>query len=97
MAKHLRTHNNSKSINANMTCLQGYVTVSYDRLVSLFGEPILGGSEDKVQAEWLIESNGVVATIYDWKRYGQSPQNNTDWHVGGHSKESVKLVEKFLK
>lgn len=38
----------------------------------------------KVQYEWTFRSeDGRVATVYDWKEYGN--QFPTEWHVGGHS------------
>ena len=77
------------------TQLQGYVDASYDKLVELFGEPTEGG--DKTQAEWaLLFSGEVVATIYDWKKYGQPVETITKWNVGGNSLLAVQLVQQAL-
>jgi hypothetical protein len=98
-----KTHND-KHINCNMTCLQGYIVASYDRLVELFGEPTEGDGY-KVDAEWLVEfEDGTVATIYNWKNginycgfdEGYPVEVITDWHVGGHAFQAVRLVDDAL-
>lgn len=78
----------------NGTCLQGRVTTTFDRLVSLLGEGL--GTGDKTTQEWMIEfSDGTVATIYDWKQY-ETPLGFYNWHVGGHSSTAVRRVEALL-
>ena len=77
------------------THLQGYIDTSYQRLCEKLGDPIRshGG---KVQAEWVLEEDGVVATIYDWKEYGRSPEFVTDWHIGGHDPDALALVRRAV-
>lgn len=90
--------------NANGTCLQGYVDVSYARLVKVFGKPNCKGDEYKTDAEWCVKfEDGTIATIYnykDGKNYngpsGTPTKNIRDWHVGGESKRSVELVLELL-
>lgn len=80
------------------TSLVGYLPdpTTFDELVSLFGEPL--GQGDKTLAEWVVRfPNGVVATIYDWKNYGQKREDITFWHVGGHGKGEVELVTGVLE
>lgn len=97
-----KTHND-KYINCDMTCLQGYIEESYDRLVELFGEPTEGDGY-KVDAEWLVEfEDGTVATIYNWKNgrnycghEGDPVEVITAWHVGGHSRQVLLLVDDVL-
>lgn len=97
-----KTHND-KHINYNMTSLQGYLTASYERLVELFGEPTEGDGY-KVDAEWIVEmDDGTVATIYNWKNGrnyceddGLYVEEITEWHIGGHNKRAVHLVEDVL-
>lgn len=76
------------------TCLQGYVTTTFDRLVATFGEPTEfdpdGG--DKVQAEWVLQTPAGIATIYDWKNYGIDARTVTDWHIGGHDGSVVPVI-----
>lgn len=79
---------------ANGTSLQGYVRTSYDRLVSLLGEPDRGSG--KITAEWIVEfEDGTVATIYDWKEYS-TPLGSYDWHIGGHDQKAVDRVHLIL-
>lgn len=78
------------------TCLQGHIDTSYDRLVETFGEPVRFTPEQtdgKVQVEWTIKFNdGTLATIYDWKVEGQTPESVTTWNIGGHSQAAVMNV-----
>jgi len=71
------------------TSLQGTINTSYDRLVSLFGEPITRFGDDKVQVEWAVKfDDGTLATIYDSKE-DENPSRVTEWHIGGFSKAAV--------
>ena len=78
----------------NMTCLQGTVNTTYARLVEVFGVPHITGG-DKVNSEWLIKINGQVATIYDYKE-PITPTDDYDWHIGGHKKLVVELVNRLV-
>jgi hypothetical protein len=76
--------------------LQGRIAVPYSDLVSAFGSPTHHGSGDgKVQCEWSLRINGVMATIYDWKEDRQ-PQAVRDWHIGGTDKDAVEMVRGSL-
>lgn len=94
-----KTHND-KHIDCNMSCLQGYLTTSYDRLVEMFGEPTVG-DEYKVDAEWIVEfEDGTIATIYNWKNgrnylghEGDPVEVITRWNIGGYERRAVHLVE----
>ena len=90
----MNKYNIQPGADVNMTCLQGYVDVGYDRLVAVFGQPNLG-EFDKVTCEWAVTINGVVATIYNWKT-SLDPRLETDWHVGGHTDEALRLVKAAL-
>tara|TARA_R100001440_G_scaffold1340_1_gene4470 strand:- start:14572 stop:14940 length:369 start_codon:yes stop_codon:yes gene_type:complete len=64
----------------------GYVcNVTYNDLVEMFGEPILGQSMDqKVNYEWVLKQGDNVFTIYDWKRDKSYSKNIAEiWNVGG--------------
>jgi hypothetical protein len=85
---------------ASGTCLQGYISATFEELVAIFGEPGVG-DEYKTDAEWIIEfEDGTVATIYNWKdgrnycgEDGLAVEDITDWHVGGFGQRAVDRVE----
>ncbi len=80
----------------NGTCGRGEVLTTYPALVKLFGEPDHTGS-DKTQVEWDIEwSDGTISTIYDWKCYGEIPEEITEWSIGGNSPLSAEYVKELL-
>lgn len=89
----------------NGTHLQGEVSVSYARLVEVFGEPNCDGDGYKVQKEWAIKfKDGTIATIYDWKEGDNynGPGQGThytkveNWHVGGHQRTALFRVQEAL-
>lgn len=53
------------------TSLSGYVDATYKQLVAILGEPTYSSAsgDDKVQKEWVVEFEGNVFTVYDWKTY----------------------------
>jgi hypothetical protein len=84
------------------TGLAGYIDCSYKSLVSLLGKP--NGQSDgyKTDAEWVVEMNGKVLTIYNYKdgknyngRNGLAISKITDWHIG--TKENVDAEIKELQ
>jgi hypothetical protein len=91
------------------TSLQGYVTVSYDDLVEAFGKPDSVGDGYKTDAEWNLEIDDTIVTIYNYKNgrnyngaQGLAVDQITDWHVGGFTRiggftrTAVDLVEEAL-
>jgi hypothetical protein len=86
-----------------MSSLQGYLTTTYDKLVSVLGEPSDGDGE-KVDAEWRIMfSDNTFATIYNYKdghnyngRDGTPVEQITDWHIGGASDAAVTQINKLF-
>ena len=95
----LNTMNNIKyttSDRVSGTSFMGYLPTTYDKLVELIGEPNYGLSGDgKVTCEWVLDIDGTVVTIYDWK-CGSTPMGEYDWHVGGHSTKAVKALQEAL-
>jgi len=83
--------------------LQGYITVNYSKLKSLFGTP-MKGDEYKTDAEWVVKFNdGTIATIYnykDGKNYNGSkgtPKTKiTNWHVGGFDKRAFDMINDVI-
>ncbi len=99
-----RTLTDNEACNyTNGTCLQGYVDISYARLVELLGEPSCGDGY-KVDAEWVILfGSGAVATIYNYKdgvnyngKNGTAVEQLRDWHIGGNSAAVVSKVGTLL-
>lgn len=91
------TTENTKFI-TDGTCLQGSVDATYEQLELALGEPMGGSFDGKVQAEWQIQfDDGKVATIYDWKQYGQDVKGVTDWHIGGHDSSVVSRVKQIAE
>ena len=92
--KHFRVTNNYRD--SNMTALMGYVNTTYARLVEVFGQPINGSGDGKVNSEWIIKfNNGEVATIYNYKT-GTTPTDDYDWHIGGNKKWVVAAVSALV-
>lgn len=83
-----KTHNDpGANIEVNGTSLSGYISCTRNQLQQMFGEPMYNGPGDKVTTEWLIKfDDGMVVTIYDWKRYDNGPGLNEvyQWHIGSH-------------
>ena len=86
-----------------MECLRGYITAKYDDIVKAFGKPNVFGpnarNEDKgVTCEWRIEyKDGVVATIYDWKHYGNTATDAYEWNIGGNSPMALERITAKLE
>lgn len=84
------------------TSLQGYITTTRAALIEGFGMPSFISDEEyeKVTTEWVIKfENGIIATVYDWKRYEEgAPALNEvyEWHVGGYNDLAVAQVQKVL-
>ncbi len=85
------------------TSLQGYVNADYATLVRVFGEPEGSIDDYKSDCAWDVCINGVVCTIYNYKdgrnylgSQGLDKENITEWHVGGRSKQSAKMVEQAI-
>lgn len=72
---------------------------NYSQLVNFLGDPTFPNEsgDGKVQKEWVVEFNGTLFTIYDWKTYSVYETTNTldSWSVGGKS-SAGDLIE-YLK
>ena len=60
------------------------IGVTYDDLISIFGEPVLKGG-DKTNFEWVVEYDGDIFTIYDWKYPDANFVKDELGHDGGIS------------
>ena len=96
------THNTA-NINVNGTSLSGYISVDYNTICKVFGEPTESDGY-KTDAEWMIQfSDGKVATIYNWKdgknycgASGLNVEDIKEWHIGGHCNEVVSRIQNLL-
>jgi len=73
------------------THLVGAIDCSYKQLVNLLGKPNSLGDDYKTDAEWELEINGKVVTIYNYKdgknycgKDGLATSKLRDWHIGGN-------------
>jgi hypothetical protein len=96
-----KTHNDI-DINVDGTHLQGQMTLKYETLVKLFGQPLTGNSLDyKTDAEWHIFFEDYTrATIYNYKN-GQSylgmdapsVEEIDCWNIGGVNGDAVRRIQ----
>ena len=87
------------------THLVGAIDCSYKQLVTLLGLPNRRGDDYKTDAEWEIEINGKVVTIYNYKdgknyngKNGIATSKLRDWHIGGNKDLTleIEILEKAL-
>jgi hypothetical protein len=78
---------------------QGELSASYDKIVSVFGQPyvIPDEDQDKSQVEWVIKwEDGTVSTIYDWA-WGETEVNDIPiWSIGGLQYHSALYVHELM-
>jgi len=87
------------------TSLHGYVHTSYKTLRNLFGKPNLPkGQGGKIDAEWILETPYGIASIYNYKdgknyngRNGTAVKDITEWHIGGHNKETAIVIQTAIE
>lgn len=60
------------------------IGITYDDLESMFGEPAIKGG-DKTNFTWVVEFDGDIFTIYDWKQPDVNYVKNELGHDGGIS------------
>jgi len=88
------------------TSFHGYtVTTTRNDLKRVLGKPhyVNRDSDEKVQHEWILEIDGHVFTVYDWKEYRNVKASEPiEWHIGAKSslvashaqEELIELLEK---
>lgn len=88
---------NSEQIQTVGSSLSGKIYTTYDQLVEAFGAPTFMdyNPDEKIQVEWVLLIDGIVATIYNWK-LGYVPYDLYDWHIGGFNKGEVEAVQAAL-
>ena len=82
------------------TSLSGYIDITYKQLVETLGEPTFddASGDDKVQKEWVVEFEGNIYTIYDWKTYDVDyTMNELDKFNVGSKGNARKFIESLTK
>ena len=85
---------NQKAIPYLSTRLQGHIDITFQELEKVLGRPIRD-TNDNTQAEWVIEHNGVMCCIYDW-RIGGNVEYNSNWCIGGADDRAINLVREIF-
>jgi hypothetical protein len=74
----------------------GFLDAAYDNLVMAFGPPLRCHDNAGTHFEWNIMFNdGTIATVYDYNM-AKPCYDVMEWHVGGHTSDVVKLVERAV-
>jgi len=87
--------------------LNAEMDIAYEDLVNLLGEPNAETDGYKVDAEWMVEFDGELFSIYNYKTgknyngsEGLDVEDIRDWHIGGKNKvkaaELVKLLQEVV-
>ena len=86
-----------RDVETSGTSLQGYITTTMRELIAAFGEPTFYYPGEKITVEWAHTfKNGMVATIYDWKRYElEAPDMDEvmEYNIGGFTRDVVAYVK----
>lgn len=78
------------------TGLSGYINVTYPQLVKVLGEPTFEtpSGDNKTQKEWVVEFEGNIFTIYDWKTFDvKYTMNELDRFNVGSKVNATKFIE----
>lgn len=71
------------------------VIASYDRLFKLFGHPLRSLDPAVTKAEWIVQFEGKILTIYDYNT-GKSAKDNKHWSIGGFKLSGDAAIELAL-
>jgi len=98
-------------VDVNLTCRQGTINTTYDKLVSILGEPtyVDMGRDEKVNCEWSAkvtyqdplsddpqDTKTEVVTIYNWCTES-IPYTLYPWHIGGHKLIAEEIVNAIIR
>lgn len=98
-------------VDANMTSRQGTINTTYDKLVSILGEPTYVDMDrnEKVNCEWSAkvtyqdpysddpeDTKTEVVTIYNWCTES-IPYTLYPWHIGGHKQIAEEIVNAIIR
>lgn len=85
-----RTHNDDPDLIPEGTSLRGYISIRYDDLVQVLGQP-REGDPRKTDAEWIVRfEDGTIMALYNYKNgraylgaEGVPVEAITSWNIGG--------------
>ena len=78
------------------SCVQGSVTIAYEDLVRIFGEPDTDHLDfSGVSHQWMISINNLPLTIYDYTVNGRKVEDYA-WHIGGKTGFVLDALKKVL-
>jgi len=78
------------------TSLQGYIDATYEDIVKAFGESKGPSMDGKVTNRWSVLIDGVLCTIYDYKKNLNTGEIER-WHIGGRHIKCQNLVRTIIK
>ena len=99
------TTHNQEDIYIGETHGLGAISVSYEKLVSTFGQPMQKGYDDyKVDAEWRIKfADNTLVTIYNWKNgrnylgdHAPAVEQIKTWNIGGRDSKALHVIKSEL-
>jgi hypothetical protein len=100
--KNFKIFNSENAPSTSGSSLSGYLNTTYNKLIEKLGKPTFDSpsGDDKVQVEWVIEFEGDLYTIYDYKTYNREyTENELDkFNVGSKVNASsfIDYLEKLL-
>ncbi len=75
------------------------IIASFNSLKVAFGDPdYIDLMDEKSSCEWILQIEGVVFTIYDWKEPLSPihfPDRLIEWHIGSHEKLPNNLYQEI--
>ena len=98
-------------VDVNRPCRQGTINTTYDKIVSIMGEPtyVDMGRDEKVNCEWSAkvtyqnplsddpdDTKTATVTIYNWCTES-IPYTLYPWHIGGHDILAEEVVSAIFR
>ena len=96
----MKVFKENEEFSKNGTSGAGYIDATYNQLIKVLGEPTFDtpSGDNKVQKEWVVEFEGNIYTVYDWKTYDVNYTMNelNKFNVGSKG-NARKFIESLTK
>jgi hypothetical protein len=96
----MKVFKENEEFSTNGTSRAGYIDATYNQLIKTLGEPTFDtpSGDNKVQKEWVVEFEGNIYTVYDWKTYDVNYTMNelNEFNVGSKG-NARKFIESLTK